>query len=154
MKGKRLPRSSAPRHSLWRLIAGPATWALHFLLCYVTVAIHCAKAVEDAPLGGSRIALWIYTLLAIAIIAAFGWRGWRAHRVGERPLPHDVEPQDSGIHDARSHGATAHGASSHDAATATGRNRFLGFVTLLLCVLAATAVGYTAFAILVIGTCR
>ncbi len=130
MKRNWPPRSEPPGHGgLWQLTAGPTAWALHFLLCYATVAIHCAKAAEGAPLGGVRIALWIYTLLALAVIAAFGWRGWRAHRMGGGSLP-------------------------NDAGTAAERGRFLGFVTLLLCALAAAAVSYTAFAIVVIGTCR
>src|SRR5690606_25747914 len=82
-----LPES---RGGLWRLTAGPAIWALHFLLSYVTAAIHCAKApVAAAPLGGVRVALWTYTALALAAIAYAGWRGWRQHRFGASQLPHD-----------------------------------------------------------------
>lgn len=117
------------RGGLWQLVAGPSAWMLHFLLCYVTAAIHCAKATEAVPLDGARIALWIYTALALAVIAAFGWRGWRQHRAGRQPLP-------------------------HDAGTAADRRRFLGFATFLLCGLSAVAVIYTTLAIAVIGSCR
>lgn len=124
------PQPPHGRGGLWRLAAGPAVWALHFLLSYVTVAIHCAKATRfAAPLDGARTALWIYTALALALIAAFGIVGWRQHRHGESPPPHDAP-------------------TPHD------RHRFLGFATLLLCGLSFVAVLYAAFAIAVIGTCR
>ena len=39
--------------SLWFLIAAPIMWAAHFLLCYLTAAIWCAKlAGPDGALGG------------------------------------------------------------------------------------------------------
>lgn len=125
-------RSQAPhsRGGLWRLAAGPAVWASHFLLGYVTVAIHCARAAgPDAPLDGVRVALWVYTALALVAIVLFGWAGWRQHRHAASPPP-------------------------HDAPTPADRHRFLGFATLLLCGLSFVAVVYAAFAIAVIGTCR
>jgi hypothetical protein len=112
------------------LVAGPVVWALHFLLSYVTVAIHCAKAARHAAsLGGAATALWIYTALALLMIVAFGVAGWRQHRHGDSSPP-------------------------HDAPTPADRHRFLGFATLLLCGLSFVAVVYAAFAIAVIGTCR
>ena len=118
------------RASLWQVTAGPATWAVHFLLSYVTVAIWCAKATAvAASLGGARTALAVYTGVALAAIVAFGWHAWRRHRWGEAELP-------------------------HDAASAGDRHRFLGFATLLLCGLAFVAVAYMALAMSVIGTCR
>ena len=122
-----LPESRA---SLWLLTAGPAIWAVHFLLSYVTAAIWCAKAATAAaPLGAARVALVAYTAVALVAIAALGWRSWRQHRWGEAELP-------------------------HDAASAGDRHRFLGFATLLLCGLSFVAVGYMALAMAVIGTCR
>lgn len=122
-----LPESRA---SLWRLIAGPTVWVVHFLLSYVTAAIWCAKAASAAvPLGGARIALAAYTAVALVAIALLGWRGWRQHRWGRAELP-------------------------HDAASAGDRHRFLGFATLLLCGLSFVAVAYMAIAMSVIGTCR
>lgn len=123
----RHPRSPG---GLWRLVAGPVIWALHFLLSYVTVAIHCAKApAMDAPLDDVGVTLWTYTALALVAIALFGWVGWRQHRHEESQLP-------------------------HDAATPGDRHRFLGFATMLLCGLSFVAVVYAAFAIAVFGTCR
>lgn len=124
------PAQPRSRGGLWMLVAGPAVWALHFLLSYVTVAIHCAKAERfDAPLAGTGVALWIYTALALLAIGVFGFTGWRWHRRGDESPPHD-EP------------------------TPGDRHRFLGFATLLLCGLSFVAVVYAAFAIAVIGTCR
>lgn len=123
----RHPRS---RGGLWRLAAGPAIWAVHFLLSYITVAIHCAKAsTADAPLDDVGIALWTYTAVALVAIAVFGGFGWRQHRHEQSPLP-------------------------HDAATPGDRHRFLGFATTLLCGLSFVAVVYAALAIAVFGTCR
>lgn len=112
------------------LTAGPSTWAIHFLLCYVTAAVWCAKAASRAvPLNGVRSALVAYTVLALAAIVFFGWRGLRQHRWGSATVPHDE-------------------------ATAADRHRFLGFATMLLCGLSFVAVVYVALAIAVIGTCR
>jgi hypothetical protein len=122
-----LPESAS---SLWRLTGGPLVWAAHFLLSYVTVAIVCAKATgPDMPLGATRIALLVYTVLAVAGIVVLGWRALRQHMWGHGRLPHDDDsPGD--------------------------RHRFLGFATLLLCGLSLVAVVFTAMAMVVIGTCR
>lgn len=131
--GRRLARDrglSESRASLWLLTAGPVTWALHFLLSYITAAIWCAKAMMvAAPLGAARVALVAYTVVALAVIAGIGWRSWRQHRWGDAELP-------------------------HDAASADDRHRFLGFSTLLLCGLSFVAVVYSAFVIGLFGTCR
>lgn len=118
-----------PQSTLWLLTAGPTTWALHFLLSYVTAAVWCAKAGRDAVLGDARLVIAGYTVVALAAIAYFGWRGLRQHRLGSATLP-------------------------HDAPTAADRHRFLGFSTLLLCGLSFVAVLYEAIAIAAIGTCR
>lgn len=115
--------------SPWTLVAGPATWALHFLACYVLAAVWCARMSRVASLGEARIALWALTAIALAAIAWFGWRGLRAHRQGKARLPHD-DP------------------------TAADRSRFLGFASMLLCGLSAVAVLYSALAIAIIGDCR
>lgn len=118
-----LPESRA---SLWSLAAGPATWALHFLLAYATTAIWCAKG--PATGIGLQVLLWSYTGVALVVIALFGWRGLRRHGWGSASLP-------------------------HDAASAGDRHRFLGFATFLLCGLAFVAVLYSALAIAIVGGC-
>jgi len=115
--------------SPWTLVAGPATWALHFLACYVLAAVWCAKMSRVAELGEARIALWLLTATALVVIAGFGWRGWRAHCRGRAAVPHD-------------------GPGAGD------RSRFLGLASLLLCGLSAVAVLYSALAIALIGDCR
>lgn len=115
--------------SPWTLIAGPATWAAHFLACYVLAATWCAKASRVASLGDARVALWALTAFALALIAWFGWRGLRAHREGGALPP-------------------------HDGPDAADRSRFLGLARLMLCALSAVAVLYSALAIAIIGDCR
>ncbi|GHA85496.1 hypothetical protein GCM10007067_24380 [Lysobacter bugurensis] len=117
------------RGTLWMLTTGPTVWAAHLLVSYVTVAIWCAKTSRLAPLGTSRTLVIAYTGVSLALIAFFGWRGWRQHRWGAATLP-------------------------HDAPSAADRHRFLGFSTLLLCGLSFIAVVYQGLTIVFIGTCR
>lgn len=131
-RGRQRARAELPERneSLWMLTAGPTVWALHFLACYITAAVWCAKvASRAAALGGTRWAMAAYTVLALALIGYFGWRGLRQHRWGSAHAPHD-QP------------------------TAADRHRFLGFSTMLLCGLSFVAVIYVAFAVALIGTCR
>jgi len=117
------------RDHLLFLCAGPATWFAHFMLCYVTAAVWCAKsATAGAPLGGARVAIAIYTVIALFITAVIAWRAWRQHRFGHASLPHDDDtPED--------------------------RHRFLGFATLLLSGLSFVAIVYVALAAVFIGDC-
>jgi hypothetical protein len=99
------------------------------MLSYITAAIWCAKAAEpDGPLGGARVAIAIYTVLALSGIGITGWRALRRHLYGTATLPHDDDsPED--------------------------RHRFLGFAALLLSALSAVAVIYAALAAVFIGSC-
>lgn len=119
-----------PRDSIWFLTIAPTIWALHFLLCYATAAVWCAKyAGESASLGPVRTAIGVYTALAMIGIGSTGWVGYRRHSFGAAELPHDDDtPQD--------------------------RHRFLGFATLLLSVLSAVATLFVAAVALFIGTCH
>lgn len=118
------------RASVWMLTTGPTVWALHFLTCYITAAVWCAKAASPAaPLDDVRVVLGAVTVVALLLIAWFGWRGLRQHRFGIATLP-------------------------HDAPSAGDRHRFLGFATMLLCGLSFVAVLYSTFVILIIGDCR
>lgn len=122
-------RLSERSDSLWLLTAGPAIWAGHFLLCYLTAAIWCAKVGGiDGPLGTIRAAVAFYTVLALVGIAIAGFRGYRQHRFGA--------------------------ARTHDAGTAADRHRFIGFATLLLAGLSAVATLYVALPVVFIGSCR
>jgi hypothetical protein len=125
---------SESRESLWLLTLGPAIWALHFTLSYLTAAIYCAKLAGPAlfdpqPLGPVRLAIAAYTVLALLGIGWIGWHGLRRHNFGAARPP-------------------------HDAPTAADRHRFLGFATLLLCGLSLVATLYVALPALFIGSCR
>lgn len=121
---------SEREESLWLLTVSPTVWAAHFLLCYLTAAIWCAKVVgRDGSLGAVRWAVAVFTVLALAGIVVNGWRGYLRHRHGTAAVPHDFD-------------------------TPADRHRFLGFATLLLSGLSAVAVVYVALAAVFIGSCR
>jgi hypothetical protein len=121
--------SAEANQSLLLLAASPVLWAAHFMLSYITAAIWCAKVAEPAgSLGGARVAIAIYTVLALSGIGYIGWLAFRRHSYGTAALPHDDDtPED--------------------------RHRFLGFATLLLSALSAVAVIYSALAAVFIGSC-
>jgi hypothetical protein len=111
------------------LAAAPGIWVAHFLSCYLTAAIWCAKTAER---GGSidavRLAIATYTALALAAIAVVGWIGYRRHGRGTASMPHDLDsPED--------------------------RHRFLGLATLLLAAMSAVATCYVALASVFFRSC-
>lgn len=118
------------KESLWRLIVSPTIWAAHFLLCYVTAAIWCAKfAGRFDSLGPVRWLIAAYTVAALFGIAINGFGGLRRHRHGSATLPHDAD-------------------------TSGDRHRFLGFATALLAALSAVAVAFAALVVLFFHDCR
>lgn len=125
-----MARVDERQESLWWLVVSPSIWAVHFLISYITVAIWCAK-VEPAggPLGGARLAVVGYTIVALAGVGATAWRSWRHHRHQGGSMPHDDDtPED--------------------------RFRFLGLASLLLSGLSAVAIIYVAMPFAFIGSCR
>lgn len=122
------------RESLWWIALSPTIWAVHFLACYLTAAIWCARfAPRDGGTGGSltwvRWAILAYTVAAVAGIVATGWIGYRRHRHGTATVPHDFDtPED--------------------------RHRFLGFATLLLSALSLVGTLFVASVALYFETCR
>ena len=108
------------------LAVSPTIWAVHFLLSYITAAIWCAKVA--APLGPVRIAIAVYTVVALAAIGMVAWHGTRQHRYGGSTLPHDFD-------------------------TAEDRHRFMGFATLLLSGLSVVATIFVAMTALFFDTC-
>lgn len=118
------------KENLWVLIVSPIIWAAHFLLCYLTAAIWCAKqAGRDASLGPVRWAIAAYTIVALIGIAWNGRSGLRRHRFASEPLPHDFD-------------------------TPGDRHRFLGFATLLLAGLSAVATLFAATVAIFFHDCR
>jgi hypothetical protein len=113
--------------SFWILTAPPGIWALHFALSYATGAIWCAKAAQlDHPLGPARVAIAVYTAVALAGVA-----GIAARRMGRHAAP-----------------------SSPDRDTSLDREGFLRSATLLLCGLSAVAIVFEALVTLFLETCR
>jgi hypothetical protein len=114
---------------LWLLTASPVIWAAHFLLSYGTASVWCAKVAGPGDsLGGVRVAIAIYTVVALAGIGIIGWVGYRRHSHGDASVPHDDDtPED--------------------------RHRFLGFSTLLLSALSAVAVLYAALVVVFFRDC-
>ncbi len=120
---------SEQHESLWVAVASPLIWSAHFLLSYCTAAIWCAKlAGRDGSIAGARIAIAVYTVLALAAVGLIGLRGYQRHRLDG-------------------------GSEPHDADTPEDRYRFLGFATLLLSLLSGVAILYSALAAAIVGSC-
>jgi hypothetical protein len=117
--------------SIWLLTISPTIWAAHFMACYLTAAIWCAKTSDvDAAFGIVRTSIGIYTLVAVLSISAVAWVGYRRHV-------------------SRS---AAHGP--HDTDTPEDRHSFLGFATLLLSGLSLVATLFVALVALFVGSCN
>ncbi len=116
--------------SLLMLAASPTIWAAHFLLSYVTASVWCAKFVgTDSSLWNVRVAIAVYTVVALVGIGIFFLVGYRRHAYGDATVPHDFDsPED--------------------------RHRFMGFATVLLSGLSAVATIYTALAAVFIRSCH
>lgn len=115
--------------NLWMLTASPGIWAVHFLLCYLTAAIWCAKVVgREGGLGTVQGLIIVYTVLALVGIGVTAWSAFRRHTLGTAATPHDFDTRED-------------------------RHRFLGFATLLLSGLSAVAVVYVALTAAFVETC-
>lgn len=112
--------------TLWTLIVPPSVWAVHFLFCYLWVAVSCAKlgAFPRFP-----VAFVIGTIVALAIIAGSGAIAWVQSRT-----PGDDPP--------------------HEHSTDIDRLRFLAVSTVLLAGLSFVAVLFTAAPALMLTDCR
>jgi hypothetical protein len=118
------------RESLWSLVASPAIWAVHFLLSYATAAVWCAKvAGTGGSLAAARIAIGVYTIVALGAIGVIAWRAVSRHRAGRAAAPPSAD-------------------------SPAGRHGFLGFATAALSGLSAIAIVYAAMAALIVRDCR
>lgn len=124
-------RETGTGTDLWRVIAAPIVWALHFLFCYVYGAIYCAKAGRDASLAGPTLVIVVATAVALALIAASTLHLWRVR--GRSLTDNDFEFEHN---------------------TPEERHRFLSHVALMLCVLSTVAVLYVAIPMLYLTSCR
>ena len=117
-----------PRQSLWSLTMGPAIWAGHFLASYAAAAVWCGNAGAHARFGSVMVVFAVVTLLALAAVTWVAWGGWTRYNHGEAvPSHHKDTPED--------------------------RHRFLGLATLLLAVLSAVSILYTAAAVAMLRGC-
>jgi hypothetical protein len=117
-----------PRHSLWALTIGPAIWAGHFLASYIAAAVWCGNAGAHARFGTVTGLFAVATGVALAAVAWVAWSGWTRYHHGEAvPSHHKDTPED--------------------------RHRFLGLATLLLALLSAVSIVYTAVAVAMLRGC-
>jgi hypothetical protein len=116
---------------LWRVIAAPVVWALHFLFCYVYAAVFCEKAGRGASLDQPTLVVIGATAVALGLIGLSTHHIWR---VRARSLTdNDFEFEHN---------------------TPEERHRFLSHVALMLCLLSAVAVLYVTIPMLYLSTCR
>jgi hypothetical protein len=134
MKGKiarEVTRETGTGTDLWRVIAAPIVWALHFLFCYVYGAVYCAKAGRDASLDGPTTVIIGATVAALALIALSTHHLWKVR--GRSLTDNDFEFEHN---------------------TPEERHRFLSHVALMLCGISAIAVLYVAIPMLYLTSCR
>lgn len=106
--------------SLWTLFTAPVVWVLHFLFCYLSAAIFCAKPdVFGLEFVSLRIGVAVATTAALAAISLSAFLAWRQWGFGAHDPPHDNPTRDD-------------------------RALFQGFATLLLSGLSFVAVVFTA----------
>ena len=124
-------RETGSGTDLWKVIAAPIIWAMHFLVCYVIAAVWCEKLGRSADLHGARIAILAATGLALAGIALSTHYLWQ---VRARSLTdNDFEFEHNSPEE---------------------RHRFLSHVALMLCALSAVAVIYVAIPAIYLTSCR
>lgn len=113
---------------LWIPVMAPVLWAIHFTLCYITVALWCGRfGAANAP-GGIRTIVGVYTIVVTAGIVMSFVHGLRRHAY---QLP----------------------AKTHDDDTPEDRRHFLAFTTMLLAGLSLLATLYGALAIMLVDGC-
>ncbi|MBE9637040.1 hypothetical protein [Salipiger mangrovisoli] len=130
---KIVPPGDAPRvidqGSVWILVAAPSIWAAHFLISYWVAAIWCAKLGRGTSLAEPR---WIIAGLgALCIGAIIGLAVLAVRRYGGVFVIFEEITESS----------------------ERGRDRFVGHVALLLCVLSAAAILFTVIPGMVLGQC-
>ncbi len=117
------------RVDLWSLVFAPAVWALHFLLCYIVAAIHCARAGRLGSLGDVRVFITAATVVALAAVAVSAYVAWAHATIEGDPPPHEESTRED-------------------------RVRFLAKAKLLLAALSFIAIVFTAIPAFVFGDCR
>ena len=117
-----------PRHrSLFRMVAAPTVWAVHFLLVYATAAIWCAKG--WGPEGTLVALITAFTVVAEVVIGALALEMWRQWDYLD---DHDY---------------------IHDQPTDEHRREFLGHAGFMLACLSFVAVLFSTFPAWFAGSC-
>lgn len=118
----------APRHPLFAMVAPLALWALHLVLVYSLVGLHCGAPPAWLPRVGPALlatGLVLATLGALVAIAALGGSAMRRARSVDRAAPGEEH----------------------------GQPRFLARVQAGVALLAALAVAFTALPMLLLEPC-
>ncbi|MCA9134043.1 MAG: hypothetical protein KDA45_12840 [Planctomycetales bacterium] len=130
VSNKSSPRAAGPsRRWLWWIVLSPMVWAVHFLACYLSAAIWCAKLADTAdsvrPLQWA--VAWV-TAIALGVIVWAGAVSYRQFRRGNPPVPYDFDdPAD--------------------------RTHFQGYTAFLLALLSCVATLFTALVFVLVGSC-
>lgn len=122
-------RAQSMTSTLWALVLPPLVWAAHFLFCYVSAAIRCAKGGPALIIDDVRVAIAIATAIALLVVTAAGYVAWAKSRLPGDPAPHDESTDED-------------------------RVRFLAVATLLLAALSFVAIVLTALPALYFEDCR
>ena len=120
---------SEKHDSLWWVAAAPGIWGVHFLACYATAAIWCAKHGMRAPLSSARLVIVVLSAAALLLLGLVAWRGYRSYTSPAQPPRTDDDTREA-------------------------RHHFMGFTLLSLAGLSAIAVVYEALAAVFIGSCN
>ncbi|GGG84905.1 hypothetical protein GCM10011415_38820 [Salipiger pallidus] len=125
------PPGDAPRligqGSIWIMAAAPTIWAVHFVASYVLAAVWCAK------IGASLVTpAWIIAAMGLVCAALIVWLGVIA---------------------VRRYGGVFVIFEEITESSERGRDRFIGHVSLLLCILSVVAIGFTVIPGLILGSC-
>ena len=125
------PPGDAPRlisqGSVWIMVAAPTIWALHFVASYTFAATWCAKA--GPSLAEPR---WIIAVMGVLCVALIGWLALLA---------------------VRRYGGVFVIFEEITESSERARDRFIGHVSLLLCILSAVAIVFTTLPGFFFSTC-
>ncbi|WP_197454649.1 transmembrane prediction [Stieleria varia] len=114
------------RDHLWWIVISPCTWAIHFLACYITVAIWYEKLAETHDLKTLWTLISLYSVPAILVIVLVAGMSYQNFRRGDPPIPYDFDDPDE-------------------------RTHFLGFTAFLLSLLSLIATLYTVLVFVMVG---
>ncbi len=116
------------RDRLWWLAISPSLWAVHFLVCYLTVAIWCEKTSAETDANILRWLACIYTCVAMVAITIVGWLSFKNTGQSDQPPPDEFDDL-------------------------TDRSPFLGFTSFLLALLSGIATLFTALVFVFVKNC-